>query len=168
MVLLWMACNHYLHEKDEQGLLLKEGQFHWDGITEQFSHGLQALLPVNRHLLEACPLPVLLSLQPEDKYTWLGAITIAHEAADHECSTTEGHMCADLRNYLQTGQCQPTTPSTNTTAGSLSTNNNYNTAQDNNDNNSNNNNNNNNDDDDIHDNDDNNEEDDEASFVADN
>ena len=98
---------------------------------------------------------MLLSLQPEDKYTWLGAITTAHDAAQHERTTTKGRMCADLRNYLQTGQCQPTkTDSNHTHHNKDKANNNNNNDDD--------------DDDDTQENDENNAEDDEASQVADN
>jgi hypothetical protein len=107
---LWMARNHYLHEKDEQGLLLKEGQSLRDAITARFDRGPQALLPSDHHLLEDRPLSLLLSSQPADKYTWLHAITLTHDAAHHERSSEEGRMRSDMHHFICTGQCRP--PST--------------------------------------------------------
>jgi hypothetical protein len=125
---LWMARNGYLHERDEQGLLLKEGQTLHDGITERYLRGKGALLPADYHLLDDFNLERLLKKPPSDKYTWLAAITQAHRIARSTRRSEQGHMRADLAHFLVHGVCRFITPTTTTTTNSTTndTNNNNN------------------------------------------
>ena len=109
---LWMARNRFLHERDEQGLLLKEGQSLHEAITERYGRGRRALLPGDHILLDDRSLDTILALPPTDKYTWLAAITLAHRIARTTRRTENGRMRTGLVNWMTTGFCCPvaTTP----------------------------------------------------------
>ena len=104
---LWMARNGILHERDAQGQLLQEGQSLRNKITERFEKGKQALLPGDYHLLESHSLEVLLGMSPSYKFTWLGAITLAHQSARDHRQSEQGRMRMDLAHYLSFGYCRP-------------------------------------------------------------
>jgi len=105
---LWMARNRFLHERDEQGLLLAEGQSLKDAITNRFLRGRKALLPADYHLLDDRPLDKILAMPPSDKYTWLGAIRLAHQLAKDTNSSDQARMRTSMQNYIRHGTCQPT------------------------------------------------------------
>jgi hypothetical protein len=123
---LWMARNRLLHERDEQGLLLKEGQTLHDAMLERFHRGRQALLPADYHLIEHRSLALLLALPPPEKHTWLAAITLAHRMTKRTRGTEEGRMRTDLSHWLAHQVCRPvnsTTPPPNTGAAANTTHN---------------------------------------------
>jgi len=109
---LWMARNRFLHERDEQGLLLAEGQNLTDAITQSYLRGRRALLPADYHLLETRSLEQLLKQQPSEKYTWLGAIRLAHRLAKDTRGTEQARLRESMRRYLNGQGCQPVAQNT--------------------------------------------------------
>lgn len=110
---LWMARNGFLHERDDQGLLLKEGQTLHEAITERFNRGKRTLLQADHHLVEHRSLALLLALSPPDKYTWLAAITMAHRLYKQTRRSDNVRMRTHLTSWLTTGVCRQTTTSSN-------------------------------------------------------
>jgi hypothetical protein len=109
---LWMTRNGILHERDRQGMLLAEGQTLHDAITECYARGRRALLPVDHHLLERS-LKDILAMTAMEKYTWLGAIQLAHTLHKDEERSPASQMRQSLSRWLQTGQCRPTSTEDN-------------------------------------------------------
>ena len=46
-------------------------------------------------------------MSPSYKFTWLGAITLAHQAAQTHRRSEQGRMRMDLAHYLSFGYCRP-------------------------------------------------------------
>jgi ssRNA-specific RNase YbeY (16S rRNA maturation enzyme) len=55
------------------------------------------------HLLEDRPLDALLAMPPAYKYTWLGAISLAHKMAREQRRSEQGQMSMDMSHYLRHG-----------------------------------------------------------------
>jgi len=104
---LWMKRNGILHERDQQGLLLAEGKTLTETITARYAMGKRALLPMDHHLL-AKKLPVILAMPAPDKYTWLGAIQLAHQLKKEEQKNPVARMRQSLASWMETGQCRTT------------------------------------------------------------
>jgi hypothetical protein len=75
---LWTTQNGILHERDEHGLLLAEGQKLDEAIIEHYGCDKAALLPKDYHFLN-CPLYRILEMSASDRYSWLGNIKMAHK-----------------------------------------------------------------------------------------
>ena len=104
---MWTTRNKFLHERDEQGLLLEEGQSLKEAMTSLYLRGYSKLLPADFHLLSSRSLPALLALPPADKYTWLGAIKLAHKLALDSRHNDQAQMRASLSQWIATGSCRP-------------------------------------------------------------
>ena len=111
---MWTALNGILHERDQQGLLLSEGQNLREAITEWFLKGHDGLLPADYHLVDIYTLDELLQRPPSEKYTWLGAIKLAHKVAEETNRSEVGQQRMSLSNWFRTGQCRPNTGQTGT------------------------------------------------------
>jgi hypothetical protein len=98
---LWMTHNGILHERDRQGLLLKDGETLQAAITHCYNRGLGALLPIDQHLRDR-PLLTILAMLASDKYTWLGAIQLAHRLNHDERKNLIAKMRRSLENWLRT------------------------------------------------------------------
>ena len=106
---LWTTRNGIVHERDQQGLLLAEGQTLREAITTCYSKGRKALLPTDQHFLDR-PLQDILAMPATDKYTWLGAITLAHKMAAQARGNEQANMRNSLARYLATGSCARPAP----------------------------------------------------------
>ena len=100
---LWTARNGILHERDQQGLLLKEGLSLTEAIKESFNKGRAALLSVDYHLLER-PLEYVLKLSASDKYVWLGAFRLALHMKQEEHRNPMSRMRQTMAFWLASGQ----------------------------------------------------------------
>lgn len=105
---LWMTRNGILHERDEQGLLLAEGQTLAQAITERHGRGTAALLPEDHHYLDQS-VERILAMSPSDKYSWLGNIKMAHKFMRVARKNPITRMRQSMESWLSTGYLvQPT------------------------------------------------------------
>jgi hypothetical protein len=104
---LWTTRNGILHEHDEHGLLLAEGQKLDEAIIEHFEHGKAALLPEYYHFLN-CPLYQILEMSASDRYSWLGNIKMAHKFMRIARLNPITRMRQSMESWLQTGFVHPT------------------------------------------------------------
>ena len=104
---LWVCRNHHVHQRDAQGLLLKDGQTLQESITTFYQQGTRPLLVQDHHLITNRSLQELLQRPVSEKYTWLGAIQQAHKLAKHRRTTEEGQLSADMETFLATGEIHP-------------------------------------------------------------
>jgi hypothetical protein len=100
---LWTARNGILHERDQQGLLLKEGRTLTEAIKECFTKGRAALLPIDYYLLEK-PLEHVLDLPASDKYILLGAFHLALDMKKEEHRNPTTRMRQTMVEWLASGQ----------------------------------------------------------------
>ena len=100
--------NGILHERDEQGLLLAEGQSLKEAIIECHGRGTAALLPEDHHYLDQ-PVAKILDMTPSDKYSWLGNIKMAHKFMRVAKQNPTTRMRQSMESWLTTGYLvQPT------------------------------------------------------------
>ena len=104
---LWTTRNGILHERDEHGLLLAEGQKLDEAIIEHYGRGKAALLPEDYHFLNR-PLFRILEMSASDRYSWLGNIKMAHKFMRIARLNPITRMRQSMESWLQTGYLHPT------------------------------------------------------------
>jgi hypothetical protein len=75
----WIHQCSVLHERDAQGLKLKEGQDSTVAIQEQFQLGLDGLHAHNRHYISRGQ-DCIIKLPAANKKAWLSGVRLAREA----------------------------------------------------------------------------------------
>jgi hypothetical protein len=103
---LWTTRNGILHEQNEQGLLLADGQMLTEAITERHRCGKAALLAEDYHHLDRSLFHIL-ALPPSDKYAWLGSIILAHKFKRIEAKNPIARMRESMTTWLTTGYLHP-------------------------------------------------------------
>lgn len=96
----WIYRNSVLHERDAQGLRIKEGEDLENSINEQFEIGVDGMNPADWHFIERGREEVG-NLSVSDKKAWLSGITIARDDAASVTSRTMADMRATMHRWLR-------------------------------------------------------------------
>jgi len=99
----WTYRNSVLHERDAQGLRIKEGEELEQQIETQFELGRDGLNPSDWHYIERGRTEVG-NLSASDKKAWLSGITIARESAVTATARAAANMRANMHRWLQPSQ----------------------------------------------------------------
>ena len=95
----WMHCNGMLHERDSQGLKLKDAETLRLAIEEQFEIGLEGLLAKDRHYITRGKEAVF-ALLAGNKKAWLSSILIARKLYDDTATSEIAHMQVLMTHWL--------------------------------------------------------------------
>lgn len=99
----WIHRNTVLHERDAQGLKIKEGQELSAAIEAQFSAGLDGLHPRDYHFINR-GLDQINTLPAAAKKAWLRGISIAREIYLASEAREMESMRASMLNWLSTSK----------------------------------------------------------------
>lgn len=96
----WTYRNRVLHERDAQGLRIKEGEDLENLIDAQFEIGTNGLSPSDWHFI-ARGREEIRQLSASDKKAWLSGITIARDDTASVTSRTMAEMRANMHRLLR-------------------------------------------------------------------
>ncbi len=95
----WKTRNAVVHERNEQGLKVKEGKELEEAITEQFLMGPEGLLPHDQHHLTRGRAAVE-NMSAAQKKTWLYGIEIARQVCELELDSEVTQMRDAMFSWL--------------------------------------------------------------------
>lgn len=98
---MWITRNLILHERDERGLLLEEGQVLREAIDEAMDTDPSTLLAEDCHLLQSQSWAEIHSLPASNQYTWLFAFRSAETLAEESTAATAQLQQQTLDNWFQ-------------------------------------------------------------------
>jgi len=96
---MWILRNEVVHERDEQGLKVKEGRELEKAISEQFELGVNSLLAADQHFITRGRKRVE-NMMAVEKKTWLYGIQIAREVGEREEETEVTQLRDAMLNWL--------------------------------------------------------------------
>lgn len=96
----WTCRNGVLHERDAQGLRIKEGEDLEKSIDAQFEMGTEGLQKADWHFLIRGREEIR-NLSASDKKAWVSGITIARDDAASVTSRTMAEMRANMHRWLR-------------------------------------------------------------------
>ena len=88
-----------MHQCDDQGLKVKEGEELNAAIAEQFDLGPLGLPLWDQHYID-CSREAVANMSAAKKKTWLHGIRIAREVGEHEEETEVTQLCDAMLSWL--------------------------------------------------------------------
>ena len=98
---MWIMQNVVVHQHDNQGLKVKEGEELNAAIAEQFNLGPLGLPLRDRHYIDSGRETVA-NMSAAEKKTWLHGIQIAFEVGEHEEETEVTQLRDAMLSWLAT------------------------------------------------------------------
>jgi len=99
---MWIARNVAVHERDENGRLIKEKKETEEAIQVQFNLEFEDLRPQDWHLMEMGQ-DAVLNKSAKEQRAWLHNIRIAREIGENELDTTTTQLREDMARWLGRG-----------------------------------------------------------------